>query len=112
MKNYFARFSVLASTLVTDATGVANPPLAPAGPAVMLGDPIASDAPVAVVNPGLMLWDERTLAIAGADACTGQSLHLPIAECSAWQDMYNGTGGTDSGVLNATVGVIEQCALD
>jgi hypothetical protein len=43
---------------------------------------------------------------AGADACTGQSAGLAAAECSAWQDLYDKTGGTDSGVRNATVGVV------
>jgi hypothetical protein len=48
---------------------------------------------------------------ANADACTGTSAGLPAAECSAWQDLFDGTGGTGSGVRNATVGVIVQCAL-
>jgi hypothetical protein len=82
--------------------GSANDP--PATPKGL--PPAASDA------PPLSLRGRSLTITAGADACTGMSAGLPAAECSAWQDLYNKTGGTVISVVqNATVSVIEQCAL-
>jgi hypothetical protein len=50
--------------------------------------------PPAASNSTLSLPGRALAITAGADACTGQSAGLPAAECSAWQDMYDGTGGT------------------
>ena len=103
-------FAVLALTFVvaataTAATGLAKQLLEMEG---SLPAPHTEGPPPAASNSTLSL-PGRALA-AGADACTGQSVNLPAVECSAWLDLYDGTGGTGSGVLNATVSVIEQCA--
>ena len=61
--------------------------------------------PPAASNSTLSLPGRALTITAGADACTGQSAGLAAAECSAWQDMYDGTGGTGSGVQNAKLSV-------
>ena len=101
-------FAVLALTVVAAAaaaTGPAHPDLE------MDGSVSAKGLPPAALNSTLSLVGRALTITAGADYCTGTSAHLPIAECSAWLDLYDKTGGTDSGVRNATFGVIEQCAL-
>jgi hypothetical protein len=104
-------FAVLVLTVVAAATaaGPAEPDLEMEG---SVSDPPAPKGPhPTAASDSTLSLSRRALAItAGADACTGTSAGLPAAECSAWQDLYNKTGGTDSGVLNST-GVIEQCAL-
>jgi hypothetical protein len=50
--------------------------------------------PAASTNSTLSLPGRALTVTAGADACTGNSTGLPAAECSAWQDIYDGTGGT------------------
>ena len=101
-------FTVLAFTVIAAATA-AGPDLEMEG---SVSDPPAPEGPhPTAASDSTLSLSRRALAItAGADACTGTSAGLPAAECSAWQDLYNKTGGTDSGVLNST-GVIEQCAL-
>ena len=105
-------FAVLALTVVAAATAAGPARLEmegsfsdPTGPLPAASDH-ASDSTLSLRG--------HTLAItAGADACTGNSTGLAAAECSAWQDLYNKTGGTstDLGVRNATVRVIELCVL-
>ena len=73
--------------------------------------PHTEGPPPAASNSTLSLPGRALTITAGADACTGTSADLATAECSAWLDMYDRTGGTGSGVRDAPVGVIEQCAL-
>ena len=67
--------------------------------------PHTEGPPPAASNSTLSLPGRALAITAGADACTGNSTGLPAAECSAWQDMYDGTGGTGSGVQNAKLSV-------
>ena len=103
-------FAALALTffVAAAAAGPAQPDLEREG---SLPAPHTEGPPPAASNSTLSLPGRALTITAGADACTGQSAGLAAAECSAWQDMYDGTGGTGSGVQNATVGVIEWCAL-
>jgi hypothetical protein len=91
-------FAALALTFVVAvaATGLAQPLLEMEG---------SFPVPPTVASNSTLLLPRRALT-AGADACTGNSTGLPAAECSAWQDMYDGTGGTAWGGQNASVGVI------
>jgi hypothetical protein len=104
-------FAALALTVVVAATATAT---GPAQPLVEMKGSVSAPPtwlPPAASNSTLSLRGRALTITAGADACTGNSTGLAAAECSAWLDMYDGTGGTDSGVQNATVSVIEQCAL-
>ena len=56
--------------------------------------PHTDGPPPAASNSALSLPGHALTVTAGADACTGTSAGLAAAECSAWQDMYDGTGGT------------------
>jgi hypothetical protein len=105
-------FAVLALTVVTAATAArpARPDLEMEGTFPVPPAP-PEEPPPAASNSTLSLPGRALAITAGADACTGKSAGLAAAECSAWQDLYNKNGGTDSGVRNATVGVIEWCAL-
>jgi hypothetical protein len=86
MLNCPVLFVVLALTVVAAATATGPHPTA------------ASDSTLPL--------HRRALAVtAGADACTGDSTGLPATECSAWLDLYDGTGGTASGVQNVLLSV-------
>ena len=84
-------FAMLALTVVVAAaaTGPARPL-----PGVEGSFPASHTWPPPAASNSTLLLPGRALAItAGADACTGTSAGLPAAECSAWLDMYDGTGG-------------------
>ena len=104
-------FAVLALAIVAAATaaGPAQPDVEVEG---SLPAPHTEGPPPAGSNSTLSLPGRALTITAGADACTGNSTGLPAAECSAWLDLFDGTGGTDSGGSEcSTVGVIVQCAL-
>ena len=100
-------FAVLVLTVVAAATpaGTAqslletNEPVS-LPPARPTGIPAAS----AAGNSALSLRGRALAITAGADTCNKRSTGLPAAECSAWQELYDETGGTD-------VAMIERCAL-
>jgi hypothetical protein len=90
-------FAMLALTVVvvaaaTAATGLAKPLLGVEGsfPAPHTEGP----PPPAASNSALLLPGRALNITAGAEACTGTSTGLAAADCSAWQDLYDGTGGT------------------
>ena len=78
-------FAALALTFVVAAAaaGLAQPLLEMEG---------SFPVPPTVASNSTLSLPGRALA-AGADACTGNSTGLPAAECSAWLDMYDKTGG-------------------
>jgi hypothetical protein len=90
MLNRHMCFAVLALTVVVAAAAEPARPLPE-----MEGSLPAPHTwlPPAASNSTLSLPGRAITITAGADTCTGTSAGLPAAECSAWLDMYDGTGG-------------------
>ena len=95
MLNRPMSFAVLALTFVVAA--VAAEPARPRPEMEgSLPAPHTDEGPPPAASNSTLSLPGRALTItAGADACTGNSTGLPAAECSAWLDLYDGTGGTD-----------------
>ena len=94
MLNRPMTFAALALTFVVAAAaaGLAQPRPEMEG---SLPAPHTNEGPPPAASNSTLSLPGRALTItAGADACTGTSAGLPAAECSAWLDMYDGTGGT------------------
>ena len=89
-------YAALALTFIDAATATAA--TEPAKPLLEVEGsfpaPHTEGPPPAASNSTLSLPGRALAITAGADACTGNSTGLPAAECSAWLDLYDGTGGT------------------
>jgi hypothetical protein len=99
-------FAALALTFFVAAAAAAEPARPRPEMAGSFPAPHTEGPPPAASNTTLSLPGRALTITAGADACYGQSAGLDAAECSAWLDMYDGTGGTViRGVQNALLSV-------